>query len=344
MPVQPLKGRRFNLTWANARRLVQTFFLLLFLILLVRTTLIGENSVTAGATFFFDIDPLALVTTWIASGTVLSDMLLALVTVGLTLVLGRFFCGWVCPLGATFNAISMGAKPATPRLIRTGEWNQWQKGKYLLLIGLLAAALTGLHLAGIFDPISLLYRTVATSIFPAFVWGADRFFTWLYFADPGIGPLRVTLISEPIYSVLRNHVLTPEPVAYAGGVLIGLFFLGLAIMTLVQFRWWCRYLCPLGALLGTCSKTTRIELHLDEAKCGQCNLCMAYCPGACDPHLPGRWKKEECYLCFTCLEGCADGAISFHWKGFRGTRQIIGPPASAESVGSDVPLQTVDAE
>jgi ferredoxin len=244
------------MTWANARRVVQGLFLALFLIVLIRTTLIGEDDTAPLATFFLDIDPLAFLATWIASGSVLPGMFLALI------------------------------KRPPAHLIRTGTWNQWQKSKYLLLIGLLAAALTGLHLAGIFDPISLLYRTVATSIYPALVWASHQLFTWLYFADPGIGPVRVTLISEPIYSFLRAWVLTPQPVAYVGGVLIGAFFIG---------------------------------------QCEQCNMCVAYCPGACDPHLAGRWKKEECYFCFTCREQCPDGAISFHWKWGGKSREIIPP-------------------
>jgi polyferredoxin len=313
------------MTWANARRVVQGLFLALFLIVLIRTTLIGEDDTAPLATFFFDIDPLAFLATWIASGSVLPGMFLALITVGLTLLLGRFFCGWVCPMGTTFNLISVGAKRPPAHLIRTGTWNQWQKSKYLLLIGLLAAALTGLHLAGIFDPISLLYRTVATSIYPALVWASHQLFTWLYFADPGIGPVRVTLISEPIYSFLRAWVLTPQPVAYVGGVLIGAFFIGLSVLAMSHFRFWCRYICPLGGLLGACSKTTRIELRLDSNKCEQCNMCVAYCPGACDPHLAGRWKKEECYFCFTCREQCPDGAISFHWKWGGKSREIIPP-------------------
>ena len=320
------KGRfaAFAPTLVNFRRLSQILFLILFFVILIRTTLVGEDDTEPLATLFFDIDPLILVSTLLASHSVLAGMLLALVTVALTLVFGRFFCGWVCPVGATFNLVSWARNAPVPKLIKNGVWNQWQKSKYLLLVGLLAAALAGLNLAGVFDPFSLFYRTMATSVYPAFQWGAEQLFGWLYFTDPGVGPARVTLISEPVYSVLRDYVLTNQPLAYTGGVLIGALFVFLVVMALFHFRFWCRYLCPLGALLGVFSKTGRIHLNLNNDRCNDCRMCVAYCPGACDPHLSGRWKKEECYLCFTCRDVCPSGAISFDWKLGTTSKQLVG--------------------
>jgi NAD-dependent dihydropyrimidine dehydrogenase PreA subunit len=189
-----------------------------------------------------------------------------------------------------------------------------------------------LNLAGIFDPFSLFYRTMATSIYPAFAWGTERFFTWLYYTNPGIGPVRVTLVSEPVYGLLHDRVLTNQPLAYAGGVLIGVVFVFLIVMALFHFRFWCRYLCPLGALLGTFSKIGRIELALDTEKCTECRLCVPYCPGACDPHLPGRWKKEECYLCFTCRDRCPEQGISFNWKWGKRAHILVPPPVVPANV------------
>ncbi len=316
----------FSPSLVNVRRLSQFLFLLLFFVLLIRTTLVGEDDTEPWATFFFDIDPLILISTFLSSHAVLSGMLIALVTVALTLLLGRFFCGWVCPVGATFNLVSWARNAPLPRLIKTGTWNQWQKSKYLLLTALLVAALAGLNLAGVFDPFSLFYRTMATSVYPAFQWGAEQLFGWLYYTDPGIGPVRVTLVSEPVYSVLRDYVLTNQPLAYAGGVLIGVLFVLLIVMALFHFRFWCRYLCPLGALLGVFAKTGRVHLKLNNDRCNDCKMCVAYCPGACDPHLSGRWKKEECYLCFTCRDLCPSGAISFDLRLGNKSRELIGPP------------------
>ena len=107
----------------NFRRLSQFLFLLLFFVILIRTTLVGEDDTEPLATFFFDIDPLILISTLFASHAVLTGMLLALVTVALTLVLGRFFCGWVCPVGATFNLVSWARKAPVPKLIKSDTLN-----------------------------------------------------------------------------------------------------------------------------------------------------------------------------------------------------------------------------
>jgi polyferredoxin len=309
----------------HIRRASQIFFLTLFVFIFIRTTLVGENDTGPLATFFMDIDPLVLISTFLASHSIMPGMLLALIVVGLTLVLGRLFCSWICPLGTVFNGISALRGGTVAQMIETGAWNRWQKSKYLLLTGLLFASLTGLHIAGLFDPIPLLYRTLATSIFPAFAWGTDQLFTWLYFADPGIGPLRITLVSEPIYSFLRANVLPIEPIAYEGGVLVGLFFAFLVVLALIRFRFWCKFICPLGALLGACSTTSRLELKNNPELCNDCRQCVPYCHGGCDPHLSGRWKKKECFFCFNCRQQCPSSAIGFEWKGLKDSRELIPP-------------------
>ena len=51
---------------------------------------------------------------------------------------------------------------------------RWRRGKYYLLVGLLAGSLFSLNLVGLFDPLSLLYRTLAIVFYPAFGYGWKR--------------------------------------------------------------------------------------------------------------------------------------------------------------------------
>ena len=96
------RPRTSRLVWA--RRATQTAFLLLFLILFLATAEHSINRPGGGVKFFFQIDPLAALAAWLASHALPAGMLLALATLAVTFVCGRWFCGWVCPLGTLHHA------------------------------------------------------------------------------------------------------------------------------------------------------------------------------------------------------------------------------------------------
>jgi polyferredoxin len=268
-----------------------------------------EDHPGTGIGFFFNIDPLVLITTWLAGHAVLGGMLLALVTIVFTLLMGRFFCGWLCPLGTLHNAVGSLRGGKTADRTRRGVWSRWQKSKYLVLVILLVCSLLSVQLIGLLDPASFLYRSTATVLFPAFSRVSVSFFNFLYRTDPGIGPLRVTAVSEPVYSYLREHVLPTQDLYFTGGILIGgLFFLALGL-NLVRNRFWCKYICPLGALLGFFSRFTVFRVKNDAAVCIKCNQCVECCPSGADPHLPDGWHRSECFMCWNCKKRCPVDAI-----------------------------------
>ena len=88
--------------WVVARRISQALFFFLFLYILWSTTHPLKGLLPPST--FFKINPLIVFTTSISERIVLSGFIGAAVMVILTLVFGRFFCGWVCPLGTTIDA------------------------------------------------------------------------------------------------------------------------------------------------------------------------------------------------------------------------------------------------
>jgi len=96
----------------NLRRVVQVLSFLAFLYLFVLT--IGKFDLAAKANVltskapidtFFRIDPLLGLTTMIATRKIITIMLVyGLPIVILTILAGRFFCGWICPLGTALDA------------------------------------------------------------------------------------------------------------------------------------------------------------------------------------------------------------------------------------------------
>ena len=87
----------------SGARVCQLIFLLLFLILFLGTEYRGSDTISAAVNSFFRADPLVLVS-YLAANRSFSWLLLpALLTLIFTLLLGRFFCGWLCPLGTLLD-------------------------------------------------------------------------------------------------------------------------------------------------------------------------------------------------------------------------------------------------
>lgn len=127
-----------------ARRISQAFFLFLFLWFCIVTTFGTQWWQLRGwpVNWFLQLDPLVAVGTVLATGTLYAGLAWALVTIALTLVFGRFFCGWVCPFGTIHHAVGyLGSrgKPVSQQVSRN-RYHWAQSIKYIILIGLLSAA------------------------------------------------------------------------------------------------------------------------------------------------------------------------------------------------------------
>jgi MauM/NapG family ferredoxin protein len=298
-----------------ARRTVQGAFFVLFLALLLLARSPAEGPLSGLLGLFFDLDPLVLITTWLSARSLDgAGPLLAIVTIVLTLLLGRVFCGWVCPLGTLHNMIS--TVRSRKRRIRAGgdAFSRWQRAKYFVLVALLVMALLGEHWIGVLDPFSLFYRSTATALFPAVQEAMESGSTAVYDADPGLGPVRLTLLTEPAYRFLRDQVFVAKRAVFAGSTLIFLVFLAAALLNLARPRFWCRYVCPLGALLGLFARRTALRLGASSGECGGCNLCRVACPAAAQPEKPGAWLPAECFGCWNCVASCNQDAIDFRWE------------------------------
>jgi polyferredoxin len=293
------------LTLPRLRRLSQTLFLALFLFLLCRTELGGpfprgavEFHLPSALRAFLETDPLVAIANALATRALYRGLLWSLAVLIPTLFLGRFFCGWICPLG-TLNHLASNIrseKKSGRQLIASNRYQPWQGFKYYLLFALLAAAFLGSALAGILDPIALAVRSFALSILPA----------WNYALSglPGVGRG---------HSAAFHLLLSFKQAHFRQGFLLGAILVFMLALNLRITRFWCRVLCPLGALLGLVSRWSILGLVKLPAHCGDCNRCLLHCQGGDDP-IPGApWRKAECHLCMNCVADCPESGIQFRF-------------------------------
>jgi polyferredoxin/Pyruvate/2-oxoacid:ferredoxin oxidoreductase delta subunit len=287
----------------NLRIVSQGIFLLIFLFLFIQTESKGDDTLGYPVKLFLDFDPLIFITTFLASRAkeIPSAFFLSLITVLLTIVIGRVFCGWICPLGTLNNIVSSLKKRHSVK-----SWHTLYKIKYYILIMLLISSVFTLQIAGIVDPLSLLIRSFSLSIYPLMNYGLHGFFDAFYNANI---PLLVN-ISESAYSFLKKTFLSFRQPHYLQGVFIGFLFFSILILNIVEKRFWCKYLCPLGALLGLLSRFSLLKREVSEG-CTSCGVCNALCQGGALSKNKEEWRNTECFACFTCDDVCPNNAVRF---------------------------------
>ncbi|MDH3329713.1 MAG: 4Fe-4S binding protein, partial [Desulfobulbaceae bacterium] len=286
------------------RRLSQTIFLLLFFFLFVKTDYTGSDQLEYAVNILFRIDPFLAASVILTAKTLVALMLPALLVIVLTLLLGRFFCGWVCPMGALIDLFHPLVKPKIKRLDTRYPWLA-----YAILCLTLTSAFFGLPLAGYFDPFSILVRALAVAVYPAFDQTLTSFFTWTYREAPGF----VNAVTEPVYSALRATLLPLDHKYFSLSILSAVILATVFLLDLVQRRFFCRNLCPLGAMIGLTSRIGLFQGHGGNEDCKKCRACRSVCRmGAIDEDR--RIAMEQCTLCMDCLEKCPRNIITFRFK------------------------------
>ena len=86
-------------------------------------------------------------------------------------------------------------------------------------------------------------------------------------------------------------------------VMVLLMLIGLS---LCYKNFWCRYLCPYGALLGLASMASPFKIRRNPAMCTGCQRCTAACPSRLEVHTCSTQSSPECTGCLTCVANCPE--------------------------------------
>jgi len=329
----------------TVRRIAQIFFFGLFAWFCVVTTVGDRWWQLRGwpVNWLLQLDPLVALGTLLTTKTVYAGLLWALATVVLTILLGRFFCGWICPFGALHQFIGWLGRRRKKHAERVAM-NQYRSGqviKYYILIAMLAAASGGL-LAEVLrwpreKPAAGLV-VLATSLIVT-LWFATRKMLsgWKQTAEWVAGLIFVStalgFLVRPeamVASSLQTGLLDPIPLihrsinlviltAFDGLATASRFYLAAWSIAAVFFtalllnlwipRFYCRFICPLGALFGVLVRWTPWRVGKRQGECRSCELCENNCEGACDPF--GKIHPHECLLCMNCLRACRQAQITY---------------------------------
>jgi len=225
-------------------------------------------------------------------------LLPGLLVIVFSAVLGRFFCGWICPLGTVLDLV-------TGKIIKTAPL-RWLKGslKYWLLLPLLVSSLFNLNLAGLLDPIAILLRGLTFFFHPILGETFRSGWKWLYRL---LGDHRDLL--SPGYDLLKNYILPFRETLYPLAFTSALILLLIIFLERFESRNWCRNLCPLGTLLGLASRLSPF-IRIPGKLCRDCRVCADLCPASFDREL---LQKEECIRCLECSLHCPEQRVTFRF-------------------------------
>ncbi len=260
---------------------------------------------------FFQIDPLVAVSNALATHSLYHGLLWSLVILIPTLFLGRFFCGWICPMGSLnhfFSSLKSERKRGK-QLIESNRYKRWQTAKYYILVIVLVAAAFGTGIAGWFDPLSLLVRSLGLSVLPGVNYALNAGLHALEHSRFGV----VQTAGSILHFIFGALVLSFKQPHFRQGVYArtDLHFSDGAQSSRVAV------LVPravsAGRAAGRRSRWSVLGLSKKSGHCNDCNRCLMHCQGGDDPIGGVPWRKAECHLCLNCVDECPDRALAFQF-------------------------------
>lgn len=193
---------------------------------------------------------------------------------------GRFVCGWLCPFGLVQDL-----------LWRVPVFRKWRR-RHKTLPG--EKLLRGLRY-GMLAVLCILLPLVAVDLV-----GQGKPWFCSYVCPSGTLGAGIPLVL--LNASLRGAV----GFLYTWKLLV----LGLILLfSLVLWRPFCRYLCPLGAVYGLFNRTSLVRYRVDAGACTACGACRAACP--LDIPVWQKPNSADCVRCGACKKSCPQGAIEW---------------------------------
>lgn len=223
-------------------------------------------------------DPLGALESIIASKHLTRVVVISLILpVILTALFGRIFCSWICPMGLILEITDKCRRVLKYLEIKTYNVRFKRGTKFAMLaVGLVSTAILSVPILGYIYPPAIISRELHDLVFTLF----DR-------AEANL--LGISFVGLTWMSLILLAIIVFE--------------------LLVSRRWWCRYVCPGGAVYMMLGAKRPIRVKLLESKCTHCVDCVVACPMGLNP-----MKNEmgmECDNCGACISSCHDDALKY---------------------------------
>lgn len=249
--------------------------------------------------WFLRLDPLIALGAMATARAFIAPLAWAFIILGMALFLGRVFCGYLCPMGATIDF----ADWVTRRKKKGSTQNSFEASgkyrnlKYLALFFIVGTSLVGVSSVFFLSPLSLITRFYSFVIYPLALMVTNLFLDTFRPVFPFIGLDQLSFVYLKVPSFNTN--------LFIASLVIGILLLGL-----VQGRFWCRNLCPAGAILAFFAFKPLFRRCVSD-RCTRCGRCVLSCPMGSIGEDFVATAHSECLTCLKCREICPEEAISF---------------------------------
>ncbi len=257
-----------NSSALSVRSILQIIFLVITVLIGIRHILPSESPKGGAFDAFCPFGGIETLWSYLTSGqtlvtTSLLNFSILLGVLGVALLSGRAFCGWMCPLGSLqdflvkfseriFRSQKSRSRFHLPYHV-TSKNDAWLRYTKYLILGIVLLA-------------------SVRAVYP---------------------PLQEIC---PVRAIFGFQITSPLLIS------VVLIFV---ITSVLNRRFWCKYLCPLGAVLAPFNKISPLRLVLNQESCPSCRLCEPTCPMDIED-LTHNLRSPECIQCLECQEACQE--------------------------------------
>jgi polyferredoxin len=215
----------------------------------------------------------------------------------LTVLFGRVYCSYLCPLGTLQDLIRVVSNRFKKR-----KRFRYRPPKNLLRYGFLGLTLLFLFFGSLIfinllDPYSLFGKIISNLARP------------LYYTINNTG---VWILEQfEVYTLFKVELKAYSWVSFGYSTAM----LGLISWLVYKYgRLYCNTICPVGTFLGIVSRISVFKIRLDESMCDSCGICGSNCKAQCIDTQNKSVDFSRCVGCMNCLTACPSSGVKFSFS------------------------------